>query len=248
MLREEVVAARAALGAGRPVDGEIALLAAAKDEQGEGLSENIITTSIMLLLFAGHDTTTTAICDLLCLLHSEPRAFARLREEQSEVVAAHGPQITPDALRGMRYAEAAVREGLRMRPVAVDIARVAAADLEICGRQVAAGTQILLPMARLAGQDPLWSDATGDLAPGRFNPDRFLDHPEAAKSPWQMPFGHGPRFCLGYHLGMLELKTFLALLARGYDFTVDGDTEFEQTIGRRPKNGLPMVLTPRGGA
>lgn len=98
-----------------------------------------------------------------------------------------------------------------------------------------------LRCCRCCSQDPLWKDATGDLHPSVFNPERFMS-PEAIKSPHQMPFGVGPRFCLGYHLAQAELKVFMCLLARHYSFSVDADTEWIQQVGRTPVNGLPMTV------
>lgn len=73
--------------------------------------------------------------------------------------------------------------------------------------------------------------------------DRMLT-PEGRRPGEQMPFGHGPRHCLGVHLANAEMKVFLALWARGYDVAADTDTEWRFAVGRVPLNGLPMTVTP----
>jgi cytochrome P450 len=68
---------------------------------------------------------------------------------------------------------------------------------------------------------------------------------EGSKTGAQLPFGYGPRYCLGAALAMAEMKVFLAALARSYDFTVDNNTEWVQAVGKVPKNGLPVSIKRR---
>ncbi|WIA13789.1 hypothetical protein OEZ85_007337 [Tetradesmus obliquus] len=68
--------------------------------------------------------------------------------------------------------------------------------------------------------------------------------PEGLKPGWLMPFGHAPRYCVGAMLALSEMKTFLALLLRGYDFACDADTTWAPgALGKVPRNGLPMQIS-----
>jgi cytochrome P450 len=124
-------------------------------------------------------------------------------------------------------------------------ARTAAKDLDMGGTLVPAGATMQVPFIYLAEQDPRWAgEAPGSpLDPAAFVPERMLTK-EGAKPGSLMPFGHGPRFCLGFYLAMVEMKVFLALLARGYDFTADTNTDWGYAVGKVPKNRLPLTLTP----
>jgi cytochrome P450 len=123
----------------------------------------------------------------------------------------------------------------------MELYRRAAKDFEMGGHAIAKGTPISIPLAHVTANDPRWAGAAGDLAPERFNPERFLQ-PEARTPGDQMPFGYGSRYCLGAYLAQAEMKAFLALYARRYSATCDPTTEWHYTIGRTPKNGLPTRM------
>ncbi|WIA16755.1 hypothetical protein OEZ85_013407 [Tetradesmus obliquus] len=234
--------AREALAAGQAVPGILGRLVAAVDEQGNRLTDQEITHNLLLVLLAGHDTSSTTLTRALANLQDHPRVLQRLRQEQQQVVARHGGRISSDALKDMRYADAVVRETLRRDPVVGAVIRVATRDFELGGYGVPAGTNVLLPLRTLAETDPRWLHSPGDMAPAAFNPDRMMT-PEGAKPGQLMPFGGGARYCLGAALAMAEMKTFLALLARQYAFQADTATEWKPALGYYPANGLPLVLS-----
>jgi cytochrome P450 len=123
----------------------------------------------------------------------------------------------------------------------MELYRRAAKDFEMGGHVVKEGSVIAIPMAHVARHDPRWAGATGDLAPERFNPERMLQRDGRTPGD-QMPFGYGPRYCLGAYLAQAEMKAFLALYARRYSATCDPTTEWHYTVGRTPKNGLPTRM------
>lgn len=122
--------------------------------------------------------------------------------------------------------------------------RTAAKDLDLNGNLVPAGSRMQVPLTFLAEQDPRWAGepAGSSMDPGVFAPERMLGK-EGSKAGSLMPFGHGPRFCLGHYLAMVQMKTYLALLARKYDFTADINTTWTSALGKVPKNRLPLNLT-----
>jgi cytochrome P450 len=129
-----------------------------------------------------------------------------------------------------------------MDNIVAAISRRTAQDYAVGGYVIPAGSMVQLPLTDMAKQDPRWAGAAGDLDPNTFNPDRMLTK-EGAKPGWSIPFGHGPRFCVGYTLAMAEVKVFLALFCRSYSFTADTNTTWSEAVGKVPANGLPMTIT-----
>ncbi|KAI8464385.1 MAG: cytochrome P450 [Monoraphidium minutum] len=230
--------ARVELAAGRAVPGILGSLVAALDEDGNGLTDLEITDNLALLMLAGHDTSSTTLTNTMACIQNNRYVLDKLREEQAAIIARRGAAIDGAALREMPYADAVIRETLRVHNVVAGLSRRAERDFEMGGFRIPAGANLVLPLTYISLADGRWVDD----APEAFRPERMLT-PEGLKPGAQMPFGHGPRFCAGYSVAMAEMKVFLALLARGYDFTADTNTEWRQEIGRVPKNGLPMTLT-----
>ncbi|KAF8055110.1 CYP716B1 [Scenedesmus sp. PABB004] len=271
--------ARADLAAGRAVPGVLGALVGAVDDEGRTLSDVELGDNLLLVLLAGHDTSSTTLTNVLVNLQDHPEAMAQLRAEQAALVARRGAAIDGAALREMHYAEAVIRETLRLNNVVVGLMRSAAKDFELGGYRVPAGSTLYLALSDVALRDARWADDD----PAAFRPARMLTPegqrpgalmrerappcgaaprrgrpPAARAAPTPPPcrlaaaaaaaFGHGPRFCAGYALAMAEMKTFLALLARDYDFDADTNTAWRQEIGRVPKNGLPTTVRRRSAA
>eukprot|EP00879_Flechtneria_rotunda_P025615 GHRR01027242.1.p1 GENE.GHRR01027242.1~~GHRR01027242.1.p1 ORF type:complete len:174 (+),score=37.68 GHRR01027242.1:187-708(+) len=168
----------------------------------------------------------------------------RLRDEQAEIVSQKAEGISAAVLKDMQYAEAVIRETLKIDPVVRGIPRLVTRDFQLGDYAVPANTSLTLPLAYLAHKDPRWTHETGSLHPFTFTPERFLT-PQGAKPGHLMPFGAGVRYCLGAGLAMAEMKVFLALLARHYDFTADNNTAWKPALGDYPENRLPLVIKRR---
>uniref|UniRef100_A0A383WDQ0 Cytochrome P450 n=1 Tax=Tetradesmus obliquus TaxID=3088 RepID=A0A383WDQ0_TETOB len=235
--------ARLQLAAGHAVPGILGSLVSAVDEQGNRLTDAQLGDNLLLIMLAGHDTSSTTLTNVMADLQSNPRVVERLRQEQQAVVAKHGSRITGAILKEMTYADAVIRETLRLHNVVSGLMRQAAKDFELGGYSVPKGTVLYLPVTHVGLQDPRFLEQH----PEAYAPERFMT-PEGQKPGAQMPFGHGPRFCAGYAVAMAEMKVFLALLARGYDFDADTNTQWRQEIGRVPANGLPMTVSRRPAA
>lgn len=234
--------ARAQAASGEQVEGVIRTLVECVDEEGNRLTDQQIGQNILLLLFAGHDTSSSTLTQALANMADTPHVLPKLREEQQRLQEKYGPEITTAVLKEMVYADAVIKETLRKDTIVPALSRIADKDFELNGYGVPEGTSITVPLKYFSLHDPRWVDAEGDLSPSAFNPERMLT-PEGSKPGWQMPFGYGPRYCLGYAMAMGEMKVFLALLARHYDFTADTNTEWVQVLGKKPKNGLPTTYT-----
>lgn len=185
LLHDEIAAHRAD-PEGR--DDVLALLMAARDEHGRGLDDAALHDQLITLLLAGHETTAAALAWAFELLVRHPQALGRLEQE---VLAGEG-----DA-----YLSAVVNETLRLRPPLEAAWRKLSEPLEAGGYTLPAGATVALPPRGVGRRDDAWED------PYEFRPERML-----GKSPLPytlIPFGGGPRRCLGASLALMEMKTVL---------------------------------------
>jgi cytochrome P450 family 135 len=221
VLDEEIAAHRS-----RP-DGRIdvlALLMAARDEDGRPLSDEELRGELLTLLLAGHETTATALAWCFERIVRHPDVLARLRRDPAD-----------DA-----YLDAVVSETLRSRPVVDSAQRVLTAELELGGYRLPAGTRIA---------PAIWgvqhSDAFED--PGAFRPERFLDGPVAPYT--LIPFGGGVRRCIGASFAQMEMKTVLRTVLSDVDLQPSDAKPEKAQRGRRitttPARGGRVVVTDR---
>ena len=183
-----------------------ALLAARDPVTGMALSDKEICDELIVFLFAGHDTTATTLSYALWELGNHADQQHRVA---AEVEALPDRALTPEDLPGLQYTSQVVRESLRLCPPAPTGTRMARRDLNVGGYRVEAGTMLVVGRMAVQRDPTLWDD------PLRFEPDRFT--PERAKDVdrWQyVPFGGGPRSCIGDHFAMLEVTLALATLIR----------------------------------
>ncbi|MBA4173623.1 MAG: cytochrome P450 [Hyphomicrobium sp.] len=212
------------------------LLAARHPDTGAAMSREHIVDNLATLLEAGHETTAKTLAWTLYLLARAPEWQERVREEV-RTIAPHGTPLTPDAASRLPVTERVLKESMRLYPPAPVMARTLSRPISIGGREIGAGTQIVIPIFAIHRHRTLWTD------PDRFDPDRFL--PERAGSiprGQYMPFGTGPRTCIGQTFALLEAKIMLATLVRGARFTWDGKhlPEPLSRVTLRPKGGMPL--------
>ena len=185
-------------------------LLSARDEHGRPLPREAVLDELELLLFAGHDTTVTATSNLMMLLAQYPEVLERCRKEQREV-AGQGP-LTLEALRAMPYLHQVIQEVMRLIPPIGGAFRVTTQDVAYGGYRIPQGWQVSLSI-RGAHKGASWT------SPERFDPDRM--GPERCEQNPQgvyIPFGGGPRVCVGQHFAMVEMAVVAALLLRGYQW------------------------------
>lgn len=208
------------------------------------------TAEIMrAVLFAGHETTAGAMCMLTYFVTNNPQVLERLRKEQTELEAKFGPHYNPAMLEGT-YTEAVIKEALRFQNIdkatrSLNILfRTAIADFEIGGKQVKAGSKIMLFVGYAGYTIKDFRDTVAD-----FNPDRWLNL-ESSKAPTgYLPFGAGPRVCAGEALAWAELKVYLSIVTRYTDWEVVApDTEWKRAQGslfNTPVDGMRMRFRAR---
>jgi cytochrome P450 family 135 len=218
-IRSEITARRTAGDSGDRPD-VLSLLLQARDEEGEPLSDDELRDELVTLVLAGHETTTTALAWTFDLLHHQPEALARAREE-----ARCDQEETP-------YLDAVITESLRLRPPLPLVARELTAPLMVMGWELPAGTRVM-PNILLTHRNPdLYPD------PHAFRPERFLDGPVETYA-W-LPFGGGIRRCVGAAFAQLEMRIVLRTALATLDTRAASTTP--ETIRRRA-----IVLSPSEG-
>ncbi|EFN56775.1 hypothetical protein CHLNCDRAFT_144259 [Chlorella variabilis] len=216
-------------------------LKSSRDENGNTLTRQAegteqIADTVLTLLFAGHDTSSSSLTRIFHHLHNHPEAAERLRREQADVVAKHGSVITEAALHDMPYADGVVRETLRITPIVVGFSRVALQDFELCGYTVPAGTGMTCSLAQPLLTDARWQ---GEEQPLAFKPERWLAGAALKQGAW-IPFGGGQRLCLGWLLAMTEMKVLLAAIFRGHAMELrQPDEPWVSFPLARPKCSMP---------
>jgi len=222
--------------AGLQGDDLLARLARAQDpETGAPMSEKQLVDNLLTFLGAGHETTAKALTWTLYLLARAPQWQERILAEVRAVVGDGG--ISAEHLERLPITRAVLKESMRLYPPAPVMTRIAAADMELGPARVPAGTFIVIPIFAVHRHRKLWED------PDRFDPGRFTPEREATAARAQfMPFGFGPRTCIGSTFAMMEATAILATLVRRARFGWDGVHAPEplSRVTLRPKGGMPL--------
>lgn len=213
-------------------DDLLAKLARASDPQsGQTMADVNLVDNIVAFLMAGYDTTAFALTFTLYLIARSPEWQAKMHEEVVRV-AGDGP-VTAEQVAQLTTVHQVLNESLRLFPTAPIIVRDILADIELGGVRVRAGTIGIIPIYAIHRHRALWDD------PDRFDPSRF--DPELPKpSRFQfLPFGAGPRICIGASFAMIEATIMLATFVRVARFDLIDGADVTP-VGR-------MFLVPRDG-
>ena len=220
-IRDEVirtVAMRRAEGGVEEADDLMALLLAARDpDGGRALTDAEITDNVVTFVMAGHETTSVALTWALHLLSRHPEAAAAIRAEIG-AVAGDAP-LCAEHVPHLAFTRQVVSETLRLYPPAPITSRTTVRPMDLGGVALPTNSVIILPIYAVHRHNALWDD------PGAFDPSRFA--PEQAKARHRyafLPFGVGPRICIGSAFALLEATAILAVLVRALDFAPGGPT------------------------
>ncbi|WP_433550357.1 cytochrome P450 [Micromonospora zamorensis] len=200
------------------------------DARWRGLRDQIVT-----MLLAGHETTASTLSWAWYLLSRHPEAAERLRAEAIAVLDDRTPKYTD--LVNLPYTTMVIQETMRLYPAVWGLPRVALTADEIGGYPVPAGADIMISPYTLHRHRDFWNE------PDQFRPERFAaDAPPVAHRYAYIPFGAGPRVCVGSHLGMLEATLIAAMVARRFRFEFAGpaDPVPEAMLSLRIRGGLPV--------
>lgn len=215
------------------------LLAARDEDDGHTMSDQQVRDEVLTLFFAGHETTAVA---LLWTLYAMTRSPDVARRVEEEALALPKDPETPHDLTALPCTLRTFKEALRLYPPAAMFDRIATEDVEVAGYHLPKGTNVFMfPYATHRRAD-LWPD------PLKFDPDRFLPEVEKERPrlAW-VPFGAGPRICLGMHFALVEGQLALAKMLRRLRFTPlsDRDLALGTSATSRPDEPFTMRISLR---
>ena len=220
------------------------LMAAADDASADRMTDQQLRDEVMTLVLAGHETTAVALSWTIDLLSRHPEAARRVQREVHEVLGDGVPTL--ESLERLTYTGWALQESMRLCPPAWIMDREALGDDVIGGHAIAKGTIVAVSPYTLHRNPRLWENPEG-FDPERFSPERSRERSRYA----YLPFGGGPRVCIGNHFAMMEAKIILAMVAQRHHLTLlpGHQPEPEPNITLRPKHGVLVTAHPaqRGG-
>jgi cytochrome P450 len=212
----------------------LSTLIQATDEQGGMLSEDELIGHTGVLFAAGQETTSNALCWTVALLSQHPAVAAALHDELWSVL--HGEAPSVEQLGQLPVLDQVVKESLRLLPPAPLNPRVAAADTELGGHFIPAGTELISSIYHTHRVPDVYSE------PQRFLPQRW-EHLDPAPFTY-CPFGAGPRLCIGASFALMEIKVVLALLLQRFRLALPPNARVDRhvSITLRPASGLGMLV------
>ncbi len=217
---------------------------AARDEAGRPMSDKQLRDEAVTLLLAGHETTALTLSWSMHLLGSHPEAQARLSEEIATTIG--GRTVGTDDLAQLKFAECVILETMRLYPPAWLMGRQSLGEFEIAGQTFAKGTTVFISPWVLHKDPHYFEDPTV------FRPERWLDGTLTKSIPRfaYMPFGGGPRVCIGQRFAMMSATMMLSTIIKSWQVTrlADRPVVPYPSITLRPEGGVWVRLKRRDGA
>ena len=213
-----------------------------QDDEGIGMTDRQLHDEIMTLFLAGHETTANVLSWTWFLLGQNPEVEEKLIEELGRALRGRSP--TPADLPRLIYTDMVLRESIRLYPPVWVIGRRALEPFRLGEHELPAETNVLI------SQLILHRDARYFPEPDRFDPDRWRPNdPRSVSLPRfaYLPFGGGPRVCIGAGFAMMEAVLLLATIAQKFQIQIASGQKVktQQSVTLRPKNGIQVKLKMR---
>ncbi|MGL5939730.1 MAG: cytochrome P450 [Waterburya sp.] len=219
----------------------LSLLISAEDEAGNSLSVEELKDQVLLLLFAGHETLTSAIASFCLLTAQHPEVLQKLREEQASLKITGTPTL--EDLKNMTYLEQVIKEVMRIIPPVGGGFREVIETFEFGGYRIPKGWVVQYQIAQTHKDKELYPESD------RFNPERFAPNQAADKqaSFGYIPFGGGLRECLGKEFARLEMRLFASKLLQNYQWELlpNQNLELVTVPTPHPRDGLKVKFSCR---
>ena len=230
-MADGIISARTARGSSDPPD-LLDLMLGPDPATGDRLDRLMVRNNLLGFLFAGHETTALALTWALYLLAFDPDVQSRARSEAQAALGDRSAGFSD--LERLSLTGRIVDEALRLYAPAGFLTRKALEEDELAGRPVRPGTTIILPIHAMHRHQLLWDD------PDAFDPDRFLPERAASRHRYAyLPFGGGPRICIGAALALQEARILLATFLARYSVGLPE--------GYAPRPQMWFTLRPAGG-
>jgi cytochrome P450 len=210
----------------------------ARYTDGEGMSDELVLSESMQLLVAGHETSSNGLSWLLYLLSTRPDCLEKVRQEFHSILG--DAPLTHAEVPRFEFTTQVIQEGLRLYPPFWMIDRMAVADDRAGDLEIPRGSTVIVFVYGAHHAPRYWQD------PESFDPERFTKSNEKLHPPFTyLPFGGGPRGCIGGNYAMLQILMILSDLLRRYDLHLEpGQTiEARPMVILRPKHGIRMSFT-----
>ncbi|XP_075217490.1 putative cytochrome P450 6a23 isoform X2 [Lycorma delicatula] len=227
------------------------------DDSGQLLDQNstndlIVTSDLVAaqcygFFFAGFETSLTTLNFCLYELALNKEIQTKLQEEIDTILAKHNGEISYQSIYEMKYMDRVVQETLRKYPPVSLLERECTTDYKFKDSNVVIekGIQLAIPLLGIHYDPEYYPD------PERFNPDNFTEEAKQSRHPYTwLPFGEGPRQCIGIRFGILQVKTGLATLLSNYNFDRIPKTQvpmefYAKTLLTTPKKEIKLKITKR---
>lgn len=220
------------------------LMAATEDggAVGSGMDDQQLRDEIITMILAGHETTANLLSWTFYLLSKHPEVERRVRDEAQRVLGDRDPVL--EDMKGLEYTRMVLEEALRLYPPAWVFERQAVVADELGGYRIEPGAIVGLCPYVLHRHPDHWENPEG-FDPERFRPERADKRPRYA----YLPFGGGPRTCVGNHFAMMEAQILLSMIVREHRLELEPSHSvvLDPVITLRPKHGIQVRRRPRAG-
>jgi cytochrome P450 len=212
------------------------LLINAEQDPGQTTDKGSLTRSeihgqTLLFILAGYDTVATVLSFTLFLLAKNPECCQKVQKEIDEKL--HNESPTYDNVQGLLYLDMCINESMRMFPPGFILDRVCADDITIQGINIPKNMVVSIPVHAIHHDPEIWPE------PEKFQPERFSAENKESRYPYAfLPFGHGPRNCVGMRLALLELKVALAYVLKTLTPVPCGKTVYPVKLGKYQLNAI----------
>jgi cytochrome P450 len=228
-------------GAEAERDDLISLLLQASDPETEqAMDDREVADNLLTFITAGHETTALALTWTFYLLSLHPEIEERLVQEVEAVT--DGNALSEDHIERLGFVSQVLHEAMRLYPPAPVVVRAARQDVWIGSELIAKDSAVYIPLYALHRRRELWD------APEEFRPERFAAEAGRARHRYAyLPFGAGPRICIGMSFAMIEATVILAVLIRAVRLRLRPGFQptLKLRVTLRPGTGMPMSVQPR---
>ena len=210
----------------------------ARYSDGQGMSDQMLLSESMQLLVAGHETSSNSLSWLLYLLSTHPDCLRRVRRELDSVLGA-APLGYAEIAR-LEYTIQVIQEGLRLYPPFWMIDRMAMAEDRVGDIVIPRGSMVIVYVYGAHRAERYWP------SPEKFNPERFAREQIKQQTPFtHLPFGGGPRSCIGANYAIFQMLMILSVLLRHYDLYLEPgqDVAERAMVILRPRQGIYMSFS-----
>lgn len=217
------------------------LLDARYEDTGEVMSNEQLRDELVTIFSAGHETSSNGLSWAIFLLCQHPEIVGKIREEATSILGGKLP--TFEQTKQLVYTRQVIEESMRMYSPVWSVSRYALQEDEWNGYKLEAKTIIICLIYHLHKNPDLWKN------PSVFDPDRFAPELVKNRSKYHfLPFGAGPRMCIGNQFAMMEMILLLPMLVQNFDFELvpDHPVELDPKVTLRPKYGIKVKVRKAG--